>query len=127
MKRRLRIPTGMLLTASHKFHGKLGTGTIFMAIDSIDGPTIEGQLVRPLTPASRVVGFGSWFENITGNLRSVLFRALPVRRLDPRSTILEGIERLEGATARIRNDQGCSHILSVNEYQLMYLQQCSTN
>ena len=61
------------LTASHKFHGKLGTTTIFIALEGADGPIFEGQLVRPLSPASRVVGFGSWFENITGNLRSVQF------------------------------------------------------
>ena len=62
------------LTASHKFHGKLGTSTIFVVIEGADGPIFEGQLVRPLCPASRVVGFGSWFENIARKLRYVLFR-----------------------------------------------------
>ena len=61
------------LTASHKFYGKLGTSDIFIAIADSDGPIIEGQLAQSLNPASRVVGFGTWFENVSGNLRSVIF------------------------------------------------------
>ena len=61
------------LTASHKFFAKIGTSSIFITIADSGGPTIEGQLTQPLDPASRVVGFGSWFENVAGSLRSDFF------------------------------------------------------
>ena len=65
------------LTASHRFYGKIGTNTIFLAIEGTTGLTIEGQLPHQLSPATRVVGFGSWFENITEDLRSVAYLASP--------------------------------------------------
>ena len=61
------------LTEAHKFYAKIGTSHIFIAIADSSGPTIEGRLAQPLDPASRVVGFGSWFENVAGSLRSVFF------------------------------------------------------
>ena len=79
------------LTASHNFYAKIGRGTIFIAIGGDNGPIVEGQLVQPLSPASRVVGFGSWFKNITGDIRSVslpscLENLLRIRQLNPKAT-----------------------------------------
>ena len=68
------------LTASHEFHGKIGTNTIFIAIGDHNGPIIEGQLLLPLSPASRVVGFGSWFENMTEGIKFVILHSVMAQR-----------------------------------------------
>ncbi|KAI0862691.1 hypothetical protein F4860DRAFT_471472 [Xylaria cubensis] len=49
------------LTAQRDFDGKVGTETI--SINIKNGPTINGKLDLPITPASRVSGDGTWAQN----------------------------------------------------------------
>ncbi|KAM3445039.1 hypothetical protein NHJ13734_000908 [Beauveria thailandica] len=49
------------LTTHRAFDGKIGTDTISLSIKN--GPTIDGPLVLPINPASRVSGRGTWAQN----------------------------------------------------------------
>ncbi|KAM3429601.1 hypothetical protein MY4824_008177 [Beauveria thailandica] len=49
------------LTTHRDFDGKVGTETISLSIKN--GPTIDGPLVLPINPASRVSGSGTWAQN----------------------------------------------------------------
>ncbi|EJD41451.1 hypothetical protein AURDEDRAFT_115507 [Auricularia subglabra TFB-10046 SS5] len=49
------------LTSTREFEGQIGTTSVKITL--ANGPTIEGTLNMPISPASTVSGTGVWTEN----------------------------------------------------------------